>query len=416
MPRGSKPRDRRYHGAAAAGGGDNDDDSTMEYTNLLPQNTNRLKQNDDANTVSDKKALLQKLAGVNPGSAVNSRDYKLGSASGTTPLMGQLQTLTGTINSLMLELQYIRAEIYRRVVEEASGTRQQNSGTKAGGLTPQEQALRELPLDQLLRRGKGFCESIQNVIHDLREEQTEAKTPAEKQMVARSITMASQAFKEALTDFLDLESRYRDMVNDQIRKNGKQGSSKGGASSPTMTNNYGAVSPPGSPAQMGASGNLNNLQMQTQKGNNRFSMKGGNMQGIQQQYYIDEETQKLHNLLSVQESMKKFEQEINQLAEMVEYCAAVQQEQTELLASIENHVDVTDEFIGAGVIKLHEAEEHQANYMNKRLWLFWAAAGTCSIMLIILVIMSFCWFGSCCVACSDGSNTPSGGSGGTTTN
>eukprot|EP00391_Amoebophrya_sp_Ameob2_P002925 CAMPEP_0179008626 /NCGR_PEP_ID=MMETSP0795-20121207/15823_1 /TAXON_ID=88552 /ORGANISM="Amoebophrya sp., Strain Ameob2" /LENGTH=308 /DNA_ID=CAMNT_0020703737 /DNA_START=185 /DNA_END=1107 /DNA_ORIENTATION=+ len=297
-----------------------------------------------------------------------------------SPVFDRLNELTRKLNQLMRELQMIRQEIERRLEEDS---RQGGRGAAKehdhnyGATSTSSASLTGMTLEGLLQRGKGLCEQIKNVIHELEQNQLRAK----KQSCASSLKVAGETFKASLRDFIDLEGRYRDLVDDRVKDSRRRGFQL-----PPPDANKGFYNQQEEAAGEQRAGGRR--QRQKENKNQVAVPIGGaeNKQGAQHQY------ERLQELANQNAAMLQFEQQVTMLNEMMQYCDALCEEQSRILENIEQHVDATDEYVGEAVIRLEEAEEHQASYLAKRRMLFWGALSFCVLGIIVLVLLSvFCF-------------------------
>ncbi|CAD7957599.1 unnamed protein product [Amoebophrya sp. A25] len=76
--------------------------------------------------------------------------------------------------------------------------------------------------------------------------------------------------------------------------------------------------------------------------------------------------EQLQNLQGDHDAIMELEQNVIELGELFNYLSALVDKQTATLKTIEEHVNSTDHFVGEGVVKLEQAEQHQASYEWKR--------------------------------------------------
>eukprot|EP00392_Amoebophrya_sp_AT5.2_P017019 g17334.t1 len=307
----------------------------------------------------DKAAKLRALAGVRESDM-------LGSSSSThedlhgSPVFDRLNELSTKLNRLMTDLQMIRQEIERRLEEDTrpqGGTRPKDHDDLRYGATSSG-SLTAMTLEGLLERGKGLCEQIKNVIHELEQNQLRARTPSEKQSCASSLKVAGETFKASLLDFIDLEGRYRDHIDDRV-EDSRRRTLQLDSARPAVMRWFG--------------------QRQLQK-TPEYRGKRAKLQELENQHA----------------AMLQFEQQVTELHDIVLYmdamCEAQERDQRDVLETIEQGVDNTLSYAGDGLVKLEEAEVHKESYDTKRRALSWGTLSLFVIGIPVLVLLGVLLF------------------------
>ncbi|CAD7954955.1 unnamed protein product [Amoebophrya sp. A25] len=187
-------------------------------------------------------------------------------------------------------------------------------------------------VQKLLNETKQLADQSQKAMLELEQLQPKAKSPAEKQMVSRTLMQGSEGFKDGLTELLDLQEDFRELVGEMKTAGGQTGGA------------------------------------QTQK------------------QAATQNQQQLQKLLDDAVAIKALETQVLELNDMVNYCMALTEKQTKLLQNIETAVDETEEYTGAAVVKLEHAEEHQDAYLRKRR-IIMCMIGSAVVILIVLIVL-----------------------------